>query len=64
MKFETQATLIEVVLEELGRQKAVLLLERLKKEIKDDKEVLQEIGNLHVLAKFAFPSIGGSDDKR
>jgi len=59
---DTRAKLIEIVLEELGRQKAVHLLGRLKKDIKDDQEFLHEVGMLHVLAKFAFPSTGGSYD--
>ena len=58
MNFEIQVALVEVALEELGRAKAVLFLERLKKEVKD-KEALKEIGELTVLAKFAFPSKGG-----
>jgi len=58
MNTEISAVLVEIALEELGREKTVRLLERLKKEVKD-KAVLQEIGNLHTLAKFAFPSKGG-----
>jgi hypothetical protein len=59
MNDSTRGKLVKIALEELGREKAVSLLGRMKKEV-EDEDVVYEIGQLYFLCKFAFPSIGGS----
>ena len=53
----TRAQLVRVVLEELGRDKAVQLAERIRREVKGNKKFTKEIGSLHLLLKWAFPDL-------